>query len=52
MLTKTINPMRIEGGGVTGWVIEYRLFGALLYKKTLNYPPDIWYISNNVIHNF
>lgn len=41
MLTKTITPIissAQSGPGVVGTLVEYKLFGILLYRKRMYYP--------------
>jgi len=42
MLTKKITPI-ITGKGVVGTTVDYRLFGILLYRKTLLTPANWGY---------
>lgn len=39
MLTKTITP-QLNGQEITAIVIQYRVFGILVYKKTRYMPPQ------------
>ncbi len=50
MISKKIEPIRTENR-VVGTIIQYRLFGILLYKKSLFYP-DNFDASRDFIPNF